>query len=214
MKFPFRFGFAVIAAAFLCCACQGGEDQTPAGGVLFQDDFANPASGWDRQRTLGEGMTDYENGAYRIQVLTPKTRVWANPHLNFMDVAIEVDAVRQSGSEDNDFGVICRYQDENNFYYLVISSDGYYGIVKVQHGNFTLLGGNQMRSSEAIHGGQAINHIRADCIGSTLTLSVNGEKLDAQQDAAFSSGDVGLIASSYEDPGTDVVFDNFTVMKP
>jgi hypothetical protein len=208
--------FISMAAVLVCAALACGIDENvvPSGGVLFQDDFSNTSSGWDKQRSTSEGMTDYENGQYRIQVLTAKTRVWANPHLSFTDVYIDADAVRQGGPEDNDFGVICRYRDEDNFYYMVIASDGYYGIVKVKDGDATLLGSERMGSSESIQSGNTSNHIRAECVGSTLTLYVNGQKLDSQQDAEFASGDVGLIASTYEEIGTDVLFDNFTVTKP
>ena len=37
---------------------------------------------------------------------------------------------QERGPDDNDFGIICRYIDDNQFYYAIISSDGYYGIVR------------------------------------------------------------------------------------
>ena len=60
----------------------------------------------------------------------------------------------------------------------------------------------------------ATNTIRADCVGSSLSLYVNGEKLDEVQDTEFGSGDVGLMAGSFDTPGTDIHFDNFVVTKP
>ena len=71
-----------------------------------------------------------------------------------------------------------------------------------------------MQPSEAIQQGGAQNTIRADCVGSTLSLYVNGQKLDEVQDTEFASGDVGLIAGSFDTPGTDIHFDNFVVTKP
>lgn len=41
---------------------------------------------------------------------------WANQSRSFPgDVRIEVDAAKIGGPDDNDFGVICRYQDIDNF---------------------------------------------------------------------------------------------------
>jgi hypothetical protein len=71
-----------------------------------------------------------------------------------------------------------------------------------------------MQPSEAIQQGAATNTIRADCVGSSLSLYVNGEKLDEVQDTEFGSGDVGLMAGSFDTPGTDIHFDNFNVTKP
>jgi hypothetical protein len=53
-----------------------------------------------------------------------------------------------------------------------------------------------------------------DCIGDTLTLFVNDQQLAQVRDNEFPSGDVGLIAGTYDTPGTDIRFDNFVVYKP
>ncbi len=181
--------------------------------VLFQDDFSDSSSGWDQIRE-SQGVTDYENGQYRIQVLTENTDVWANPGLNFTDVRVEADATKAGGPDDNDFGLICRYQDTNNFYFFIISSDGYGGIGKVKDGEQILIGHTDMPPSDAINQGAATNHIRADCVGSTLTLYANGTQIDQQTDSDYPTGDVGLLAGTYTETGTDILFDNFVVLKP
>ena len=186
----------------------------PNAKVLFQDDFSNPDSGWDRVHE-SDGVTDYTgDGAYRIQVNTPNLDVWANPGLKFTDVRVEVDATKVDGPDDNDFGVLCRYKDLGNFYFFIISSDGYYAIGKVYQGDQTLLTGDSMSPSDAILQGAATNHLRADCVGSRLTFYVNGVKLAEVQDDAFAEGDVGLMAGTFDQPGTHILFDNFTVLQP
>ncbi len=65
-----------------------------------------------------------------------------------------------------------------------------------------------------IASGQAINHLRADCVGSKLRLYVNGQMLMEAEDDAFRNGDVGVIAGAYHLPGVDILFDNFEVKKP
>jgi hypothetical protein len=205
---------ALILAALACSFLPDGESSVPSGEVLFQDDFSKTTSGWDAVRTPGEGIADYENGAYRIQVLLPQTGVWANPGISLADVHIEVDAAKIGGPDDNDFGVICRFKDDQNFYFFVITSDGYYGIGKLKDGVQSLIGREEFLPSPYINQGQASNHIRADCHGATLALYANGQKLDEQQDADFSQGDVGLLAGTFDEPGTDILFDNFTVLKP
>jgi hypothetical protein len=181
--------------------------------VLFRDDFSNPSSGWDRV-SVSEGVTDYAEGVYRILVNTSNTDVWANPGLNFSDARIEVDATKVGGDDNNDFGVVCRYKDNANFYFFVISSDGYYGIGKFVDGEQKLIGSESMPPSDKINTGNATNHLRADCVGNTLRLYVNDELLGEVEDSDFTSGDVGLIAGSFDQPGTDIHFDNFIVLKP
>jgi hypothetical protein len=68
--------------------------------------------------------------------------------------------------------------------------------------------------SDKILKGDATNHIRADCVGDTLTLYVNGEKLAEAKDSDFTSGDVGLMAGTFDQVGVDIRFDNFVVSRP
>jgi hypothetical protein len=180
------------------------------------DDFSDKSGKWDRVNVEGEGITDYANGAYQIRVETANMDVWANPNeQSFTDVRVEVDAQKVAGGTDNnDFGVICRYKDESNFYFFIISSDGYYGIGKVKDGTQELIGMDNMRRSGKVNLGDATNQIRADCVGSTLTLYINGQQVDSKTDSDFTEGNVGLIAGTFEDIYTDILFDNFKVLKP
>ena len=205
-----------ISLFILACATITGEVASPtqeSSNVLFYDDFSDSSSGWDSVRDA-DGMTDYDGGAYRIQVLKPDYDFWANPGLSFTDTRIEVDATKQGGPDDNDFGVICRYVDTNNFYFLVISSDGYYGIGKVLDGEHILIDMDNMLPTDHVKQGSVSNAIRADCVGSTLSLYVNGQFVDSKNDSSFTSGDVGLMAGTFNTPGTDIAFDNYNVLKP
>jgi len=206
----------VVILAFVSLACQAVtlSDRSGASKVLFQDDFSDSSSGWT-QGEDGSGIAEYQNGDFRIYVATDLSGKLSILRLQpFADVRIEVDATKTAGPDDNDFGIICRYVDENNFYFFEISSDGYYGIGKYKNNQLQLIDIEQMQSSEAILQGVATNHLRADCVGTSLTLYANGTQLARVIDTDFGSGNVGLIAGTFETPGADISFDNFTVMKP
>lgn len=190
-------------------------EETPErdGRVLFQDDFSDPATGWIRV-SAATGVSDYFDGVYRILVNEPNVDIWSKPGLDIADVRIEVDAFKVGGDRDNRFGIICRAVDDNSFYTFIISSDGYYGIGMINDNNYQLIGMEALQPSDAIQLGSALNHIRADCVGNTLTLHVNGMQIAQVQDATFASGDIGLIAGTYDTPGTDIRFDNFILYQP
>ncbi len=181
--------------------------------ILFSDDFSDPDSGWDRVQT-DEGLTDYDNGQYRIFVNQVQHDYWANPGRSFTDVQVEADPTKAAGPDDNDFGLICRYQDTENFYAFLISSDGYYAIMKYSGGSSEILGADAMLSTDAVNQGNATNHLRADCVGDSLSLYANGELLHSVTDADFASGDVGLIAGTFDAAGADILFDDFVVYQP
>jgi hypothetical protein len=181
--------------------------------VLFQDDFSDTSSGWD-QVEGEQGVTNYADGAYRIFVNRANSDYWANPSLSFGDVQVEVDATKVGGADNNDFGLICRYQDTENFYAFLFSSDGYYAIMKYSGGGSSILGAESMLSADAVRQGDATNHLRGDCVGDSLAIYANGELLQTITDSEFRNGDVGLLGGTFDDPGTDIRFDNFVVLKP
>jgi hypothetical protein len=182
--------------------------------LLFSDDFSNTSSGWDRVSET-DYLTDYFENAYRITVNTDMTDIWANPaNLSFADMSVEVEATKNGGPDDNDFGVICRYQDVEHFYYGIITSDGYFGIIKTTTDGSTTIGRDSLGYSDLIQQGFSTNNIRFDCIGDTLTLFVGGEQLDQQTDSDYTYGNVGLTAGTYATAGADILFDNFKVYQP
>jgi serine/threonine-protein kinase len=186
----------------------------PEGEVLFHDDFSDSGSGWDRV-SEDSGGTDYSDGTYRIWVGKPQTDRWANPGLSLTDVRMEADASKAAGPDNNDFGLICRYRDIGNFYAFWISSDGFAGIIRYLDGDSQVLSEDElMQASDRIHQGYATNHIRADCVGNTLQLYVNGELVEEVEDASHAEGDVGLMAGTFNLPGVDIHFDNFVVLAP
>lgn len=216
-----RFAGIIAAALLLTLAagCVNGpvveiQDAEPASGiVLYEDDFSNPPTGWGTW-SKGGASVEYHNGGLRILIGQAQYDFWSVAGQKFADATIEVDAEKIGGPDDNDFGIICRYQDKDNFYMLVASSDGYYGIAKMKDGQYSMIGADQLQYSSVITRGHAVNRVRADCIGNQLTLYVNGQKLMYAQDDDFASGDVGVLAGAYDAQGVDVLFDNFVVKKP
>lgn len=228
----------VLAMLVIACSCSsliptattpqppaggGGNTQPTVGGgsngqqILFQDDFSNTNSGWDHSATQN-GTTDYANGGYEIHVTAITMTKWANSSQVFQnDVRIEVDATKIGGPDDNAFGVICRYLDKDNYDFFYISSDGYVGIGMNIAGTRTLISDSSgnMTTDSSVTQGAATNHLRADCIGNTLTLFVNGTQVATATDSTFTTGgDAGLIAMTYKVDGTDIMFNNLFVYKP
>jgi len=216
----------VLAILVIACSCStliptSVAPTKPAGSsgsasILFQDNFSDTSSGWD-QYSSANGSTDYASGGYRINVTQPNYSFFANPSQTFQnDVRIEVDATKSGGPDDNAFGVICRYQDVDNYYYFYISSDGFVGIGANKAGTKSIISSSdgKLTTDSSIKQGAATNHLRADCVGSTLTLYANGTQVATASDSSFTGGDVGLIARTFDTGGTDILFSNFFVYKP
>ena len=67
---------------------------------------------------------------------------------------------------------------------------------------------------DAIKQGQAANNLRAECIGTHLSLYVNGTLALDIFDADIPTGDAGLIAGTFDTTMVEVLFDNFKVSAP
>jgi hypothetical protein len=188
--------------------------ESPSGAVLYQDDFSDSSSGWENFHDPEKGTMDYFDSFYRVQVLGEYQMLTTGPGLKFTDVKLASDMLKVVGSTNDMFGLVCRMEDQQNFYFFVISSDGYYGIGKVIDGVQSMLGSTGMVPSEIISMGMAKNHLQADCIGKNLILSINGQELVSTEDVEISAGDVGIIVGTMQDSENVVLFDNFSVINP
>jgi len=220
-KLPFSIFLMILVSGLTACQLPTPVSAIPAatptivtgsGDTLFYDDFSNKGTGWDRF-TSAEGTMDYDGGGYRFLINALQTNFWSTPGKDYSDVRMEVDVAKLSGPDENRFGLLCRFV-ENNYYFFLLSSDGYYTIGKYIGSNALLLGQVEMQSSDSIHQGLAVNHLRADCVRDTLTLYVNGVQVAAAKDTDLISGDVGLLAGTFAEPGVDIIFDNFVVIQP
>mgnify|MGYP006281921169 CR=1 FL=1 len=181
--------------------------------LLFKDTFAENSGGWKtHEDTLS--YAGYQEGGFRLWADVPNYQFWSVPGLNFRDTQVVARARVLAGPDDNMFGLLCRYQDENNYYALVIGADGYYGIFKNLDGEHSLIDQQHMDFSEEINRGKNENKLQAVCQNDHLSLFVNGTMLLQVQDESLAYGDIGLIVGNFAESGVDVLFDDFIVVSP
>jgi len=194
-------------------SCTAFLPQVAPGSVLFQDDFSRPVSGWDRYRDeIYEA--DYEDGTYRIRVITPQTLVWSLPGVDLEDVRVTVEARSIGGSSDNLFGTICRYENAENYIFFLASSDGYAGIGRYITGERILLTDESLLPTDSIRAGDAINLLSTTCNYQSLTLEINGQVVAQTDVYDTGSGDIGLLSGTYAVGDTVIEFDNFSATQP
>lgn len=200
-----RVGLVCTLGLLLLAGCVGTS-------AYFTDDFSDPASGWGAasHETYVRG---YQQGRYLIQIDVPDWTVWATAGRAYQDVAVEAQ-VRSEEVANNHYGLLCRYGDEQ-FYYFAISADGYYAIfLHDEEGDLVPLTGPAMLRSRVIHTDGTANRLMAACQGQRLALYVNGELVDEVEDATLTRGDVGMAAGTLEQGGTIVWFDDLDVHRP
>ena len=212
---PLHFIAIIVICLAIILACQFPMSPYSSGDVIFVDDFSEKNEIWDIWEKPDESAVSFfENGLIMI-VSKPNLDIITTNNVSYPDVLIQTTAQKRLGSNDNAYGIVCRYLNDRNYYGFLISSDGYYGIVKVVEGEYELLSSENMEFDESIHQGKGENSISAKCERNTLTISINGVEKASVYNNDLTAGKTGLITGSFSEADeTAVLFDNFIVMIP
>ena len=205
------FGFIIVLAlAALACAAPSVDSIL---NPMPKDDFSSDSSGWGTG-TDSSSSVEYANGGLQMIVYTPFFVTWSTQSLeSFENVHIEANVKNESTDPEALYGIVCNEQGSTqSFYYVGVSSDGYYVFIKsaVAQDDVFLKEG----TSDLISISSGSVRLGLDCGGGSLTLYVNGQKVDSVSDSTYTSGLVGLFAASDdENSGANVTFDDFVVTK-
>ncbi|MBC7878020.1 MAG: serine/threonine protein kinase [Anaerolineales bacterium] len=178
--------------------------------VLYADDFSDPLSGWPTVQNT-QGGYGYLQDGYHIYVNEVQGVFWAKTNRQDGNVSIHVDARPVAEGMNGYYGLLCRLQDDQNFYYFVIRSNGDYNIGKYKNAEFQPLFSEVWRQSNIINLGSQTNRLQANCAGNRLSFYVNNILLGEVTDADFTSGFSGLIAANLDTQPFEVVFNNFLI---
>ena len=201
-------------------SCDGsvtsGIDGLPPG-VLLEDDFSDPNSGWVINQ-YDNGSIGYGDGFYFVESTSNEEVIGGVSDHEFEDVVIDVDVTlaQKPANGESVASVGCRVQRGDNAgdgYFMLIASDGYSKINKSTGGTFlTVLDWTQ---SAAINTGEATNHIRAICENDYLAMFANGELLIEAHDTDHNTGDISLNGvTTVDGEPAKYHFDNLVVFSP
>lgn len=183
---------------------------SPVPRMIFQDDFEDPGSGWVLESS--DALAGFfEEGSLHLHVKSPMLLAWIqNPELQSLDdFDLEVDATQVSGPDNNEYGVMFRYQNPDNFYAFLVTGAGSFGVTAKINGeyysvlNFTL--------TPSVQPGTSTNRLRLVADGPQITVYANGELLAIVPDNTFRRGDIFLAAGAFEQGDVHVAFDNLKV---
>ena len=211
-----------LSLALLLSACNTfhdgkiSQDKLPwksSGQVLLEENFDNPASHWEEVNNAYE-IKRYSDQGYFVLVQPSHGRTISTSGKVFSDVKFSVEAQKITGPKNTNYGLVCRYQDQQNYYGFSVGTDGYAGIYKVVQGVTQLISGDKYHVSEHINQGDGQNAIIASCINDHLSLNINGSDVLEAKDDTFSIGEVGLLMETSAEGKASGIFNHFLVVKP
>ncbi|HKY83654.1 MAG TPA: hypothetical protein VJ160_02400 [Anaerolineales bacterium] len=203
------------ASALVLAGCSSGGPPAPQTAIL-RDDFTGPACRFgslEGTASFGYGCADGEFRAWIDNDQAAYDFISAPAGETFGDVRIEVDARFESGVEAGAY-LLCRgSQASGNFYVFRVGVDSLAEITDFLSGEEQVARLFPMPEG-ALRSGT--NHLRADCIGDTLSLFVNGSLMLERsiEGSVYGTGDVGLGAGGGSQGLSAVRFDNLVVTSP
>lgn len=193
----------------------------PGPSQMFRDDFADPTSGWT-QADVPDHRLAYLSGRYLVLVRTAPLRVMSDLELEgpayredllrLGDVAIEADAERIVPVRTG-YGLICRRGETGEVYLGLVDSAGSARIDKVGLDAYETLAERPLDRADA----SGPRRLRLECVGGSgspvvLRLFVDGTlAAEATDSAPLAPGTAGVVVTSHDRGGAQVLFDNFAV---
>jgi len=159
---------------------------------------------------LGASGVYVTDGAYHfVTTARAPLAVGVSQLLSLEDFSLEVDATQVGGEDDNEYGLICGYRDDDNYYELAISGDGFVGFFAKERGRWQTI--SAFRPSETINRGNAVNRLRLEVDKGSYEFYVNDQLALQEFDIRFGEGLIGFGCGSFADTGVHCSFDNLRV---
>jgi len=172
--------------------------------TIFADRFDSTLFGtWN---FAGDGQWDVNSGAFAQTSVSGEARAIVGTPLGDQIVSARVRPVAYSGggTQDRWLGILARYSDERNFYYLTLRSGNTLSLRKLVNGAITTLG--TVPLSGAVN---TTYQLRLEATGSQLRAYVNGVLKLQATDASHVSGAGGLMTFK-----TAARFDDYVAYQP
>ncbi len=176
--------------------------------LAYEDNFSNLDSGWLVSSKEGVSYS-YVGGEYNISVsdtglLHSCSNQVAGVQTNFV---VEVDTRVLSSVDTGKYGVLFRRNDNGDFYGFRIVGNQY-TVEKYFRGEWSYFKRSTVSSYIKTDGSK--NNLKVACLGTTIEIYVNGQRLATLNDDSLTSGRISLAAS---EANTSVNFDNFRLYK-
>ena len=194
-----------------------------AGPVPFSTDFEADSeynSGWP-QRLDGVYRSEIVDGAYILQSEAPAqahTAIFSPEYYQYSAMILETNATLLPNSQpDSGYGLVFRYQDEDNYYVFAINGRQQVSIWVRENAAWRELRGGEddWTVDEAVAPIGESNYLSLLAVGDHFTGYVNGRRVVDVRDATFTRGAVGFYIATtvrnVEQIHTEVSLANFSV---
>jgi hypothetical protein len=157
----------LVAASAPASACDGGK-------IIFEDKFDDDAGGWSLKNTI-----EVKDGSFIFKLPADDMQSNLNVTFTVQDADICADAVWPEGGDLPVLGAGLLFWGEDNrtYYQFGILNNGRYWIARKQDGAWLGTIAANIDSPAINRSPGAVNTLRVDAKGNTLTFYINGTKV-------------------------------------
>ncbi len=211
----------MIAWAGLRCAADQVESlptQIADQSILYEDNFANPGSGWPI-RSEGSLFFGYHPpDFYHVEVGTADnyTAVSRPPAFDNINAETEV-LVDHTDTENGDFryGLVVRRNGDNYYAFTISSRRGSWQVLRSSAAGLETLAEGAV---ETLHGfapkgftPDKTDSLQVEANGKDFVFHVNGQTVAQLSDPAYAAGEVGFFVETSDETLAHVHFDSLTI---
>ena len=179
--------------------------------ILYQDEFRNPFSGWDRGK-LDNFIVRYAGlKYYRVQAQAQDNQYLASVpnEPEYEDVNVDIRAIAEAASSgDFRYGLVFRKSGDQYYAFIVSPVTKTWHFLKSSSTGLETL---REGTDERMRGLEAKESLRVEAYGSTFLVFIHGRFIALISDPDYVSGEVGLFVETLDSTDALVRFDSIIV---
>jgi hypothetical protein len=189
----------------------------PPQAVLYEDNFADPTSGWPKQLVFDKFYIGYhEPEYYHVEVHAANARtVVAVPEQSFDDFVAEaelfVSQENTAPSGDFRYGLVVRRAGEQYYGFTISPHTKRWFVLKSSPSGVKVLAEG---TEDSIQGLEGADTLRVDAKGPDFSFHINGRLVSQVKDADYVSGEVGFFVQTFDSPRAHIHYDSLVIREP
>ena len=191
-----------------------GEQATLEPGVLYQDDFTNPESGWPSLDFDSYYNGYHEPEYYHVEVHVPNDyELVPAPGLQDLadftaEVKVFVEPNNTAAQGDFRYGLAFRRSGKQYYAFTISPRNQQWTVIKSSPEGLEQL---QAGSDSSLPGMETENTLRVDARGSSFFFHINDHVVAQIDDPDYARGEIGFFVQTFDSPKVHVHYDALTV---
>jgi len=192
------------------------QEQVVDENVLYEDGFANPASGWPEEKFDNYFIGYHEPEYYHVEITSPnyKTTVFEPTKQSFSDATVEVkvftNSKKTAATGDFSYGLVFRRSGDQYYAFTISPRAKKWFLLKSSPNALTVLAEG---ADENIHDLDVEDVLHVDAQGSNFALYINNQQIGQGSDPDYANGEIGFYVQTFDATNVHIHFEAISIKK-